>query len=63
MNDVYYKEAKEIVIEHQKCSIAFLQIKLRLGYARTSSIVDMLEENNVIGPYNGPRPREVLKSK
>ena len=63
MKDVYYKEAEEIVVEHQKCSIAFLQRKLRLGYDKTSRIVDMLEENNIIGPANGSKPREVLKSK
>ena len=63
MKDVYYKEAEEIVVEHQKCSIAFLQRKLRLRYDKTSRIVDMLEENNIIGPANGSKPREVLKSK
>lgn len=56
-------EAKEIVIGMGKASTSLLQRRLRIGYGRAASILDMLEENGVVGPVNGARPREVLVSK
>lgn len=55
-----YDDAKEIVISHQKCSISFLQRKLRIEYGRGAALVDALEEAGVVGPHNGAKPREVL---
>jgi len=60
--DELLSEAEKLVIKHQKASAVFLQRKLRIGYARAMSLLDTLEENGVIGPYNGSKPREVLKT-
>jgi len=32
---------------------------LRVGYARAARLLDLLEENNVIGPADGAKPRDV----
>lgn len=61
-DDELYEAAREIVIESKKASTTFLQRKLRVGYARAASIVDMLEERGVIGPADGSRPREVYET-
>ena len=42
---------------------AFLQRRLKLGYARAARIMDELEEKGIIGPYEGAKPRRVLMSK
>jgi len=55
-------EAKEIVVKMGKASASLLQRRLRIGYSRAASILDMLEEAGVIGPVNGSKPREILIS-
>lgn len=59
-DDEMYEEAKKIVIESGKASTSLLQRRLRLGYGRAAKIIDMLEQNGIVGPGNGAKPREVL---
>lgn len=61
--DKLYEKAKDIVMEIGKASASLLQRKLRIGYSRTARLMDMLEENGVIGEANGVEPREVLIKK
>jgi DNA segregation ATPase FtsK/SpoIIIE-like protein len=60
-DDELYEEAKMAVIEAGKASTSYLQRKLRIGYSRSARLMDMLEENGVIGPADGSKPREVAK--
>lgn len=59
-DDPMYEEAKRVVLETRKASTSFLQRRLRLGYARAARMIDILEQNGVIGPGDGAKPREVL---
>ena len=59
--DELYEDAKVAVIEAGKASTSYLQRRLRVGYSRAARLMDMLEENNVIGPQDGSAPREILK--
>jgi DNA segregation ATPase FtsK/SpoIIIE, S-DNA-T family len=61
LDDQTYKEALEIVIESDKVSTSFLQRKMGLGYSRAAQIIDRLEEDGIIGPAIGAKPREVIK--
>jgi DNA segregation ATPase FtsK/SpoIIIE, S-DNA-T family len=61
-DDELYEEARDIVMQAGKASTSFLQRKLRIGYARAARLIDMLEENGVIGPGSGAKPREVIGS-
>ena len=36
--------------------------KLRVGYARAARIIEEMEEQGIIGPADGARPRDVLIS-
>lgn len=58
--DDLFEEARELVISTQKASASYLQRRLRVGYARAARLLDMLEEDGVIGPGEGAKPREVL---
>ncbi|MFT7591753.1 MAG: DNA segregation ATPase FtsK/SpoIIIE-like protein [bacterium] len=60
-DDDLYEEAKSIAIESGKVSTSYLQRKLRIGYSRTARLMDLLEENGIIGPPMGSGSREVLK--
>jgi S-DNA-T family DNA segregation ATPase FtsK/SpoIIIE len=60
VDDDLYEEAKEVVIRSGKASSSLLQRRLRIGYARAARLLDILEEQGVVGPPDGARPREVL---
>lgn len=59
-SDELYDDAKAAVIEAGKASTSYLQRKLRVGYSRAARLMDLLEDNGVIGPQDGSRPREIL---
>jgi S-DNA-T family DNA segregation ATPase FtsK/SpoIIIE len=60
-DDPMYQDAVRVVLEAGKASTSTLQRRLRLGYGRAASILDAMEKDGIIGPPNGPRPREILK--
>lgn len=62
VDDALYEEAKRLVIEGKKASASYLQRRLRIGYSRAARLLDVLEENGVIGPGQGSKPRAVLLS-
>ena len=55
-----FEAAKQLVRMENKCTIALLQRRLKLGYSKASQIVSLLEERGIVGPYKGSEPREVL---
>jgi len=57
--DELYEEAKRLIIKNQKGSASYLQRMLRVGYARAARLLDMLEENGIVGPADGAKPRDV----
>ncbi|OLS01774.1 DNA translocase FtsK [Tissierella creatinophila] len=59
-NDSLLPDAVKLVVEEGQASISMLQRKLRIGYARAARIVDEMEEQGVIGGYEGSKPRKVL---
>jgi S-DNA-T family DNA segregation ATPase FtsK/SpoIIIE len=58
--DDLYDEAKEVVVGHGKASASLLQRRLRVGYNRAARLLDMLENDGIIGPAEGAKPRDVL---
>ena len=58
-DDDMYGDAKEVVIQAGKASASLLQRRLRVGYARAARLLDLLEENGIIGPGDGAKPRDV----
>jgi S-DNA-T family DNA segregation ATPase FtsK/SpoIIIE len=58
--DELYEEAKRIVVQHQQGSISLLQRRLKIGYSRAARLIDEMEEEGVVGPADGSKPRQVL---
>jgi S-DNA-T family DNA segregation ATPase FtsK/SpoIIIE len=58
--DDTYWDAVHLVIAQRQASISFLQRRLRLGYPKAARFIDMMEQDRVIGPGEGAKPREVL---
>jgi DNA segregation ATPase FtsK/SpoIIIE-like protein len=53
-------EAIKLVMESGRASTSFLQRRLGIGYPRAARLMDLLEEEGVIGPAEGSKPREIL---
>ncbi len=59
-DDDMYKDAVRCVVESGKASASLLQRRLRVGYARAARLIETMEEQGIIGPADGARPRDVL---
>lgn len=58
--DPMFEQAVECVIEAGQASTSLLQRRCKLGYARAARIMDQMEQEGVIGSYEGAKPRSVL---
>jgi S-DNA-T family DNA segregation ATPase FtsK/SpoIIIE len=58
--DKLFREAAEVVIQHQQGSTSLLQRRLKVGYGRAARIIDQLHAAGVLGPPDGSKPRDVL---
>jgi S-DNA-T family DNA segregation ATPase FtsK/SpoIIIE len=58
--DELYDKALELVLLTGQASASYLQRKLKLGYARAARIIDQMEQEGVVGPSKGSKPREFL---
>jgi S-DNA-T family DNA segregation ATPase FtsK/SpoIIIE len=61
--DEKYDEAVAFVAETGQASISLIQRRFRIGYNRAARIVEKMEEEGVVGPSDGVKPREVLVKK
>ncbi|MEI7539383.1 MAG: DNA translocase FtsK 4TM domain-containing protein [Candidatus Saccharibacteria bacterium] len=61
-DDDLFKDAVRVVIDSGKASASLLQRRLRVGYARAARLIENMEDQGIIGPADGARPREVLIS-
>ena len=62
-SDPMLEEIKQFVIDQQKASTSLLQRHFGIGYNRAARMIDVLEEQGVIGPAQGSKPREVYIKK
>lgn len=60
LQDSLYDDAVRIVVTEGKASTSLLQRRLSIGYGRAAKLIDMMYQNNLVGPPDGSKPREVL---
>lgn len=58
--DELYEEAKHIVLSEQKTSISYLQRRLQIGYNRSASLIEQLEQNGILSAPNAKGNRELM---
>ncbi len=58
--DELYSEAVKVIMEYRQASVSIIQRKLRVGYSRAARLIDVMEEEGIVGPYNRAKPREIL---
>jgi S-DNA-T family DNA segregation ATPase FtsK/SpoIIIE len=60
LSDELYDQALATVSEMRAVSISMLQRKMRIGYNRAARMIERMERDDVVGPADGAKPREVL---
>ena len=58
--DDLYWDCVRLVIGQRQGSISFLQRRMSLGYPKAARFIDMMEQDRIIGPGQGAKPREIL---
>ena len=58
--DALLPQAIDLVKQHQRASASLLQRRLRIGYSKAAQLIDLLEQQGIVGPAEGGRSREVL---
>jgi S-DNA-T family DNA segregation ATPase FtsK/SpoIIIE len=60
--DEMYDRAVQLVAETRNASISYVQRRLKIGYNRSARIVEQMENEGVVGPQVGTKPRDVFVS-
>jgi S-DNA-T family DNA segregation ATPase FtsK/SpoIIIE len=60
-DDPLFGDAVRLVVEFGKASTSLLQRRLRIGYGRAAHLIDLMEQDGIVGAADGPKPRELLK--
>jgi len=55
-----YEQAVRLVVSEGKASASHIQRRLRLGYTRSARLIDMMEQEGIVGPAAGSKGREIL---
>jgi S-DNA-T family DNA segregation ATPase FtsK/SpoIIIE len=61
--DEKYEQAIQLVLETRQASISMLQRRLRVGYNRAARMIEIMEQQGIVGPSDGIKPREVMTGK
>jgi DNA segregation ATPase FtsK/SpoIIIE, S-DNA-T family len=60
-SDPLYAEAVDFVHEQGKASISFIQRRFRIGFNKAARFIEQMEQDGIIGPQDGSRPRQILR--
>lgn len=61
--DDLFDEAVRLILESNQASVSILQRRMGLGHTRAARIIDMMEAEGLLGPYQGSKPRKILVDK
>ena len=62
-DEALYERAKEICYERGTASASYLQRRMKIGYNRAARLIEMMEDEGIVGPPQGSKPREIIKFK
>ncbi|OGX23414.1 MAG: hypothetical protein A3J51_00025 [Omnitrophica WOR_2 bacterium RIFCSPHIGHO2_02_FULL_45_21] len=58
--DELFDQAVRLILESNQASVSILQRRLMLGYARAARIIDAMEQEGIVGSFQGSKPRKIL---
>lgn len=59
-DDPIYERAVTLALEHQRISPSLLQRRLKIGYVKAAKLIEMLEEDGIVGPREEGESRRVI---
>jgi S-DNA-T family DNA segregation ATPase FtsK/SpoIIIE len=60
--DPLFDDARGVVVQFKQGSTSLLQRKLHIGYSRAARLLDQLEQQGIVGPPDGSKPRQVYQA-
>ncbi len=58
--DELFPKAVEALLDTNQASVSMLQRRLKIGFSRAGRLIDQLEEQGIVGPPEGSKPRRLL---
>lgn len=62
-DDPVYNDAVEFVMSQGRASISLVQRRFRIGFNKAARYVEQMEQDGIIGPADGSKPRLVIKGR
>jgi S-DNA-T family DNA segregation ATPase FtsK/SpoIIIE len=59
-DDPIYERALTLAVEHQRVSPSLFQRRLKIGYVKAAKLIEMLEEDGIVGPREDGESRLVI---
>jgi S-DNA-T family DNA segregation ATPase FtsK/SpoIIIE len=59
-DDPLLQQAIEIIVRERRASTSYLQRRLKIGYNKAASLIDLIEQRGIIGPQIGSGAREII---
>ena len=60
-DEALYEQAKQICFDRKCASASYLQRRMKIGYNRAARLIEMMEEDGIVGEAHGSKPREILR--
>ena len=58
--DELFDEAVRFVVQSGQASTSMLQRRFRIGFSRAGRLIDVMEQDGIVGPAEGSKSREIL---
>jgi S-DNA-T family DNA segregation ATPase FtsK/SpoIIIE len=58
--DELFDEAVKVILQARQASASILQRRMRVGYTRAARLLDLMEQQAIVGPFCGSKAREIL---
>lgn len=59
-DEALYEKAVRLVVNSGEASISMLRRSLRIGHSRASRLIDLMEQDGIVGRFKGSRPRDII---
>jgi len=59
-SDELFEDAVKIVLGARQASASILQRRMRVGYTRAARLLDLMEQEGIVGPFCGSKAREII---
>ncbi|MCF7874198.1 MAG: DNA translocase FtsK [Candidatus Omnitrophica bacterium] len=59
-SDELFDDAVRLILQTDQASASLLQRRMRIGYTRAARLLDLMEQEGIVGPFCGSKARDIL---